>query len=105
MKRILIPAAVFFALAGLFGAALYFGWIGHRSLDWQEFRDEFSVGRFKEVHFEGRKITAYYDAPEGQPIVLYAPTDPLPLADRKWFVYKAYQRGVTVVFDTPEPGY
>ena len=104
-KRFLIPLALLLPVA-IFGTALYFGWIGHRSMDWQEFRNEFALNEFQEVHFGRAKVTATYrDKPGSPPLIVYPPSDPLPDVEQKWFIVKAVKHGIKITFETTGEAY
>ena len=104
-KRFLFPLAI--VLPGvLFGCALYFGWIGQRSMDWQEFRHAYALNEFQELRFGADKITAFYrDKPNAKPLVIYPPSKPLPELDQRWFVVKALKHNIRITFEETGEAY
>lgn len=104
-KRFLIPMALLLPVV-IFGVALYFGWIGHRSMDWQEFRNEFALNEFQEVRFGRGKVTAIYrDKPGSPPLIVYPPSDPLPDVEQKWFIVKSVKHGIKITFEPTGESY
>ena len=46
---------------------------------------------------------AIYETPATKQIIVYAPYETLPEAERRWLIYKAFQRDVKLVFDDEKP--